>query len=168
MTSRRRAVAALAASMAAASAAPARAGVPLPPNVTYTQGTAPGLTPDQADAAADRDTGTVYSVIPMDGFTKGHETGHIFDSQVLTDGDRHYFQRTLHAPAGDWYQGTGAGAGNHSPSEWFADYYGAAYADIDPAKTTVSSYTTIGPKRLRRFESALQRLGKRHQLKSSP
>lgn len=140
--------------------------VPAPPKINYVQGVAPGH--DQAADATAEAVGaaqTVYYQTPMDGFTRGHEAGHIFDYEVLSDGDRAYFQRLLHTPAGAWRTGTGTGAGMHSPNEAFADYYGAAATHLDPAKRTVSSYVPIGPKRLKRFEAALARLGKRHNLK---
>jgi hypothetical protein len=132
--------------------------------IHYVTGKGPGA-PSNATGNAyyDPDTHTVYS--SGDNFARGHETGHAFDQEVLSDGDRHYFQRLLHAPAGSWNRGTGATAeGLVSPSEWFADFYGAAAIRLDPRHDGVSAYATIGPKRLKRFEAALARLGKRRGL----
>lgn len=139
--------------------------VPAPPVVTYVRGVGPGTPSDAAgNASYDPETHTVYS--DGDPFARGHETGHALDQEVLTDGDRRYFQRLLHAPAGAWDRGTGATSeGLKSPSEWFADYYGAAAIRLDPTREVVSAYAPIGPVRLKRFEAALARLGKRHGLK---
>jgi hypothetical protein len=110
----------------------------------------------------------------LDPVAAAHETGHLFDQQVLTDGDRHYITRLLHAQ-GPWRQGTGAQGGYSSPNEWFADYYAAAATGWQPPHVTKSggvigggteSYTHIGPKRLKRLEAALQRIQARKGLQS--
>ena len=141
--------------------------MPAPPSIRYIHGPMPGdPNPGEYANTADTTTGTVYWTGRglLNGFTKGHETGHIFDAQVLNDGDRHFFQRLMHAPAGPWDSGSGYEGGSKSPSEWFADYYGAAVTGVDPTHTSVASYADIGPKRLLRFEQALDRLRQRRHL----
>lgn len=138
--------------------------VPAPPHITYVTSLPAGdenTTSDEADPA----TGTVYTNGNTGRFARGHETGHIFDAEILTPGDRNYFQRILQAPTGPWNRGTGATIeGLRSPSEWFADYYGAAAMHLDPTRELVSAYAPIGPVRLARFEAALGRVGRRHHL----
>lgn len=140
--------------------------VPAAPSVKYVQGYAPGITQDNAagTAAYDSDTDTVYYQGRLGKATKAHELGHALDDQSLTDGDRVYFQRLMHAPAGAWNTGTGLQGGFSSPSEWFADYYQAAALHLDPTRENQAAYASIGPVRLKRFEAALARLGKRQHL----
>jgi hypothetical protein len=52
----------------------------------------------------------------FDRFTLAHELGHQFDRQYLTDADRAWLRRLMHAPARAWFTYAGA-------DEWFADYY---------------------------------------------
>lgn len=138
--------------------------VPAPPRINYVQGVAPGIDPRlMTPAQTDFDTGTIYYTQPLEKFDKAHEVGHVLDGEVLTDGDRAYFQKLMHAPAGKWYAGSAADAGG--PSEWFADYYGAAAMHSDPTHGQAWGYAQIGPKRLKRFQRALARLGERHNLK---
>jgi hypothetical protein len=75
----------------------------------------------------------------LDKFTLAHELGHQFDRQFLTDADREWLRRVMHAPGGEWIRRFGA-------DEWFADYYAdcatrawrrgssssAAYAPLPP------------------------------------
>jgi hypothetical protein len=84
----------------------------------------------------------------------GHELGHLFDWQSLSDGDRRYFTRILHAPS-DWERGG---------REWFADYYGAAAEGIDLRRENIISYAPLTLKRMRRFQAAMTRLGRRQNL----
>lgn len=120
-------------------------------------------------AYADQGTNTIH--LPVGGahpFVRAHEVGHLFDSQVLTDGDRRFFQRIMGAPAGPWsYVDTGEVNGYLSPAEWFADYYGAAAAGltIDRGHSPPGSYALITEKRMRRFQNAMARLGKRRALR---
>lgn len=141
---------------------------PAPPSVRYTQGTAPGLPQNAMGTAAySADEDTVYYQGILDPATKAHETGHAFDDQILSDGDRRFFQRTMGMPDGEWRTGTGLNAdGLKSPSEWFADYYAAAVLGLDPERQSEAAYAQIGPKRLARFSAALDRLGRRQGLKS--
>jgi hypothetical protein len=115
-------------------------------------------------AAYSRDTDTVYYQGNLDKATRAHELGHAFDDQVLSAGDRQYFQRLMRSPAGEWRAGTGLHGGLQSPSEHFADYYQASALGLDPRRQNEAAYTTIGPKRLKQFQKALVRLAKRHQL----
>jgi hypothetical protein len=119
------------------------------------------------------DKGEIHVLKGTDKFTLAHETGHLLDAQVLSDGDRQFFQRLLHSPTGPWNQGTGAAGGYHSPSEQFADYYAAAATGYDPRPKrkgkaisggSTDSYTPIGPKRLKRLTQALERLQRRNNL----
>lgn len=143
--------------------------MPAPPTVRYVHGAYPGH-PDLGQAT-DTGNATIYwqGDGPLGAFPRAHEVGHLFDAQVLNDGDRRYFQRLMHAPGGAWDQGTGNQGGTGSPVEWFADYYGAAATGFDPRPSTrggadISSYAIIGPKRLERFKKALDRLGRRNAL----
>jgi hypothetical protein len=139
--------------------------IPAPPAVNLVYGVAPGLEQNAMGTAAyNRDTDTVYYQGKLDPATRAHELGHAFDDQVLTDGDRQYFQRIMQAPAGEWRTGTGIKGGHLSPSEWFADYYQASALGLDPRKQSEAAYAQVGPKRLRQFEKALGRLAKRHKL----
>lgn len=142
--------------------ASAAAFIPAPPTVNYVQGVAPGADANAMGTAAySRDTDTVYYQGKLDPATKAHEVGHAFDDQLLTDGDRVYFQRLMHAPTGGWRTGTGLQGGATSPSEWFADYYQAAAMNLDPRVQNEAAYGQIGPKRLKQFKKAMQRLAKR-------
>lgn len=131
------------------------------------QKTATGWEPDgMFTAGSDTAAGTVYVEAGqhLTPFEKAHEMGHMLADRVLTAGDRHYFQRQM--GLGDrqpWDTGTGS-TGYSSPSEWFADYYAAAATKMDLKKEGVSSYATIGPKRLAAIEAALGRIGKRYNL----
>jgi hypothetical protein len=99
---------------------------------------------------------------------RAHETGHLFDAEVLTDGDRRFFQRAMKAPIGPWSHAAAYGRveGNISPNEWFADYYGAFASNLTGlhGQSSVGSFATITPVRMRRFEKALVRLAKRRGL----
>lgn len=137
---------------------------PAPPRIRYVRGVAPGtpvgvMSPAQTDIAS----GTIYYTQPLEKFDKAHEVGHVLDGEVLTDGDRQYFQKLMHAPAGAWYGGSAADTGG-SAFEWFGDYYAAAAMHADPAHGQAWGYAQIGPKRLKRFQQAIERLGKRHNL----
>lgn len=162
MNPRRAALAALLSASVAST--PARPFVPAPAEIQYQQGTAPGLPAGaMGTAATDPTTRTVWYQGKMDPFTRAHETGHVFDASELSDGDRHFFQRLMHAPAGEWKTGTGLD-GLKSPHEWFADYYAADATNLDVKNAGEESYASIGPKRLKRFEQALARLGRRRAL----
>lgn len=141
--------------------------VPMAPRVQFVHGTMPGDTGASTEvsaAATDGASGTVYYQQPLSDYARAHEIGHLFDHQILTDGDRRYFSRLLQVPGeGDWRRGTGSN-GMESPSEWFADYYAAAATNLDPRRGSVASYASVGPKRLVRFTKALDRLGRRHGL----
>jgi hypothetical protein len=150
-------------------AAQANAYVPAPRNLRVVDGTAPGLPADAISGAQSVPSeGVVYLTKAADSFGRAHEVGHVFDAQDLSDGDRTYFQKLMHAPGGQWNQGTGLKGGLHSPHEWFADYYGAAATGVtgDDLRRGqgISSYATLGPKRLDRFIAALERLGRRQGL----
>lgn len=84
-------------------------------------------------------------------FTLAHELGHAFDGQVLTDADRSWFRRVMHAPAGPWWQPDGAG-------EWFADYY--ADCAVGNARISQEGYADRPtPRQLRRVCTAVRVLG---------
>lgn len=139
--------------------------VPMPAQVQFVPGMMPGI--DQSsllgNMQTDAATNTIYYQGKPDPFAKAHEVGHLLDHQVLSDGDRAFFQKLMHAPAGEWRAGTGL-EGLKSPSEWFADYYASSILNVDPRHENQAAYASIGPKRLRRFEAAIGRLGKRHGL----
>lgn len=144
----------------------ARLYVPGPRDIKFVNGPMPGY--GEIATIADPSTSTVYwQGHALGRFARAHETGHIFDAQALADGDRRYFQKLMHAPAGAWDQGTGV-TGFRSPKEWFADYYAASAIDFQPRTKTggsdIASYAPLGPKRLERFKKALTRLGQRQDL----
>lgn len=119
-----------------------------------------------ASAYADTANNAVHVQRDPDPFAVGHELGHLFDSQILGDGDRRYFQRLMHAPAGAWNLGetTGKVQGEISPNEWFGDYYGAMASGFDANHNSLGSFAVITPRRLHNFEAALARLGRRRGL----
>jgi hypothetical protein len=144
--------------------------VPAPPtvNVVY-ENIDPNANQDGAAVGAYADPANQTIHLPKDpsSFMRGHETAHLFDAQVLSDGDRTYFQRLMHAPKGPWDHGTAYGKvqGEISPNEWFADYYGALASGQTPDKGySIGSFAEIGPERLKRFAAALERLGRRQGL----
>lgn len=145
--------------------------VPAPPVAHYVyQSVDPHLNGGTTlvSAYTDTDTDTVYLPRSWSPFMRGHETGHLFDAEILTDGDRRYFQRTMHAPAGPWdhAQAYGRVEGEISPNEWFADYYGAMAARLTGlhGQSSVGSFATITPLRMRHFEKALARIAARRGL----
>lgn len=108
-------------------------------------------------------SGNEVHVLPdADKYTVAHELGHLVDWQHLSPGDRNYFQRLMHAPGGEWNRGTGTVNGMRSPSEWFADYY--AHGATGTKAGTMTSYAQVGPKRLKRFVAAMDRVRKRQGL----
>jgi hypothetical protein len=141
----------------------ARPYVPAPPRAQVIRAQQPGIQwPGDAWASADAGAGIVYAPNGLGRFERAHEFGHLFDGQVLGDGDRGYFTH-LFGLKGPWYQGT-ASQGLRSPVEWFADYYGAAAIGFDPTRRGIASYADIDSRTLRRFEAALARLGHRRDL----
>lgn len=136
----------------------------------------PGVAPDEISSAYyDPNTNTVHTPPGVDRYGRAHEVGHALDHENLSDGDRAFFQRLMHAPQGQWQTGTGS-KGLYSPNEMFADYYAAVATGYDPKpkklkgggtrySSAPSSYATnIGPKRLKRFAKALERLQARQGL----
>lgn len=121
---------------------------------------------EMVGAYADPATATVHVQPDPNPFAVTHELGHLFDSQVLSEGDRRYFQRIMHAPRGAWNlaETTGKVDGLRSPNEWFSDFYGAMGTGFDANKEGMASFAVITPKRLHNFEAALGRLGKRRGL----
>ncbi len=132
--------------------------IPTPPVLKYQRGQPEGVNP-LGVACYEPATDTIYFDGPMlHRSVRAHETGHAFDDQILTAGDRVYFQRLMHAPAGPWDP---EGDGTNSPSEWFAEYYAAAAMNHDPRVEANVAYVQPGPKRLVRFRKALVRLAAR-------
>lgn len=121
---------------------------------------------EMVGAYADTANNTVHVQPDPNPFAVTHELGHLFDSQILSDGDRRYFTRIMHAPGGPWNRGeaTGKVDGNISPNEWFSDYYGAMGTGFDARQGGLGSFAVITPRRLHNFEAALGRLGKRRGL----
>lgn len=142
--------------------------MPAPPTVNYAYGLDPNVTADGQHPTAYTYGDTVHlpdhAKSMTNSFIKAHETGHVFDTEVLSDGDRYFLSRLIHAPPGPWQQQSVY----KSPNEWFADYYAAAASGVSPTNgDSVSMYATIGPKRLKRFEAALGRIAKRQHLSQS-
>jgi hypothetical protein len=137
--------------------------VPMPPVVHFAEGPPPGM-PD-ATAATDVVNMTIYHVGPLGRFARAHEIGHLLDAQVLTDGDRRFFTRLL-GLTGPWEQSDQTLLHPRSPDEWFADYYAAAAIGmrLDGSTGLQGAYADWGPKRLARFEKALDRFGNRYRL----
>lgn len=139
--------------------------VPAPRQVQYARGSVPGdLDGANYGAAADTATNTIYFNGPqLARSTKGHETAHILDAQVLTDGQRQFFTHLM-GLSGAWDQGTGY-SGMKSPKEFFADWYGNAANNHDGVHRWDSAYAPPpDPKAYKRFRQALERLARRQQL----
>jgi hypothetical protein len=85
-------------------------------------------------------------------FALAHELGHRFDAEYLTDGDRMYFARIIHAPSGPWRQDSGLTA-DAGGEEWFADFYAACAVRMrfDGSTPNFGDYAVITEKRLRHF-----------------
>jgi hypothetical protein len=153
-------------------AARQRQYVPAPPVVHTVYGPVnASLNQDGAAVGAYADPAAQTIYLPKDPspFMRAHETAHLFDAQVLTDGDRSYFQRLMHAPQGAWNHGETYGRveGEASPNEWFADYYGALASGLTPDKGySVGQFAEIGAKRLQQFAAALERVGHRQHLRA--
>jgi hypothetical protein len=145
--------------------------VPAPPVVNYAYGPVDPNLNEQSNAPvsgyADTSTNTVYLPVEHSAFMKAHEVGHLFDTQILSDGDRRFFQRTMGMPAGPWDHGAAYGTADlgQSPSEWFADYYGAIAAGFTRPGWNVGSFAVITPKRAKKVHQALKRVARRHNLK---
>lgn len=143
--------------------------IPAPPVVHFAHTRAPGLPQDWLSSAAyDSATKTVYFEGALSKSGRGHELGHAFDFQVLTDGDRVFFTRLM-GLSGAWDQGSGytrTAAAGKSPVEVFADWYGNAVNGHDATHSWDSSYSATPTGRtFRRFKQALARLGLRRHLK---
>jgi hypothetical protein len=101
-----------------------------------------------APVPACSDGDTVYLTDMAGRFDRWHETGHVFDDEVLTDEDRVLFTRLLGFKPGSWLRGyeelSGAPltfmAGVRSPSEHFADAYAACALGLDPDTNWVDGY----------------------------
>lgn len=105
-------------------------------------------------------TGDIY-MQERDPFALAHEKFHLLDYQSLSDAERGRLQRAMNM-TGAWDQGVGVTGGMHSPSEWAADYYAAGVTGLNLNRQVVSSYATIGPKRLKRFKRELKRISRDH------
>jgi hypothetical protein len=134
----------------------ATARVPLPPHLTIVRDPAAamefcnqGRAEDEvAPVPACSDGDTVYLTDMAGSFDRWHETGHVFDDEVLTDENRVEFTRLLGFKPGSWLRGyenlNGAPvtfmAGVRSPSEHFADAYAACALGLDPDSNWVDGY----------------------------
>lgn len=146
----------------------ARQYMPVAPNITYAHTPPPVNQTDTtqlpAAAAYYPDQNTVYFGGTLDRFTRGHELGHAFDDQVLSDGDKAAFMK-LARLKGAWNQGTGVAGGLQSPSEIFADWYGNAAIGNDPRWKWSDAYATAPtPQQFRRFQLWLARVGRQRSL----
>lgn len=142
--------------------------IPAPPVVNYQRGLPEGMAADEITPAAyDPNTKTVHFAETLSKVARGHELGHAFDHQVLTEGDRTYFIRLMGLEC-PWDQGTGytpVALAGKSPIETFADWYGNAINKHDAVHSWDASYTSPpDAKTFRRFKQALVRLGRRHSL----
>lgn len=121
-----------------------------------------------AGAYANTDTMTVHALKgqEMDPVSAGHEVGHLFDVQILSDGDRRFFSRLLGTDPASWQNLAGGNPGGAiTGTEAFSDYYTVAANGIDMRRGGYTGYVTVDPKISRKFNAALGRLGKRHGLK---
>jgi hypothetical protein len=132
------------------------ARVPLPPRLTIVRDPDAamefcnqGRAEDEvAPVPACSDEDTVYLTDMAGRFDRWHETGHVFDDEVLTDEDRVLFTRLLGFTPGSWlrgYEELDGGpvtfmAGVRSPSEHFADAYAACALGLDPDTNWVDGY----------------------------
>lgn len=142
-----------------------RGGAPGVPSVHLVRQTPAQKLPGEqwAPAATDQSTGTIYQFGPLDNSQMAHEVGHVFDTEVLTDGDRQQIEGLL-GMKGPWNQGTGTG-GVHSPDEAFADMYSAVATRMDPRHRWESSYVSPpAPGTYKRFVRLLDAIGQRQHL----
>lgn len=158
---------------AALLAAAARTYVPAPPKLrtvyddpqSVVAVNGPGS--DAAAAWADPQAGEVHLArgAPVNPFIRGHETGHVFDYEVLDEGARNKLTRIM-GLSGPWEQGTGLAALNKSPIEAFADYYGALASGmkLDGSTPVETSYVTWKPRAMREIAGMLDRIGRRNHL----
>jgi hypothetical protein len=142
----RRATGTLVVALLLLAAPAANAGVPAPPRVTYIHARPPGMETDPTFRAG-ADGETIYYVGRLDPFVRNHELGHVFDDELLNDGDRHFFTRMM-GLRGPWVQAPtevlGAlQGGDRSPNEWFADWYANARLGNDPARAWVYGYADM-------------------------
>lgn len=124
--------------------------------------------PMMAGAYANTDTMTVHALRGqggLDNYSAGHELGHLFSKQILSDGDRRYFSRLLGTDPTRWENLTGADQPEIvAGDEAFADYYSAAAAGFNPRRDSYARYVNVDPRTYRKFSAALGRLGRRHDL----
>jgi hypothetical protein len=104
--------------------------------------------------------GRVYLARGASDFAYWHELGHVFDAELLTDGDRRWFMGRLSRRTTWWSHGPG----DPSPFELFADAYATCALGLTPARGAwVDAYGyRPGPKRHRQICSAIGRVGERH------
>ncbi|WP_270028546.1 hypothetical protein [Solirubrobacter phytolaccae] len=139
-------------------AAAAALDVPLPPSVYIHLGGCPEAGAEQlACSSPVSDQVWIPREDATDWFTLGHEIGHQFDRQVLTEDLRWWLRGLMRADGrGEWFREKG-------PNEWFADFYALCAMGFDrrPRNEAHMAYLTEdpSPRRLRRVCTAIRMIG---------
>jgi hypothetical protein len=145
--------------------------IPAPPVINTVYGPVdPNINGDGQAVAAytDPTTNTIHLPRDYSPFMRANEVAHLFDRQVLTDGDRNFFRKLMRAPKdGPWDRAyAGDPNGYVSPAEWFSDYYAAAATGLTPQNGyNATQHAEMDERRMRQFEKAMKRLMKRRGLK---
>lgn len=115
---------------------------------------------------ADTNTNTVHTTRGTSRRSIAQDVGQLVGYNVLTPGDRHYFQRILGVGDAPW--DNVHGAQNGAPvtgDETFANYYSvAATGGVRAGESLLLGETSIDARKLRQFTSAIGRLGRRNHL----
>jgi hypothetical protein len=116
---------------------------------------------------ADPATNTVHTTRGYDRRMVAQDVGQLVGYNVLTAGDRNYFSRLLRTDPKVWVSGQGAQPGRlGGGDEAFANYYAvAATGGLRKGESVAMGDTSIDPVVLQRFTAALQRLGRRRNLR---
>jgi hypothetical protein len=132
--------------------------VPLPPRYVIIHAACPDR--DGLGLSCAYYDGRVYLAPGASDFAFWHELGHVFDAEVMTEGDRRWFMRRLSTRTTWWSRGPG----DRSPSELFADAYGICALGLHPdGGEWIDAYGyEPGRKRHRQICAAIGRVGERH------
>lgn len=148
--------------------------VPAPPQVSVVYDGGAGYNAGSTDAQslgqyADTNTNTVHTTR---GFTPrmiAQDVGQIFGYSVLQPGDRTYFSKLLGTSPDYWtdlHANSPTNMGHEAGDEAFADYYSvAATGGLKHGEGLLLGDTSIDPVRLHKFTAAINRLGKRRNLR---
>ena len=149
--------------------------VPAPPKYSVVYDNGAGYDPGNTDSRsigqyADTNTGIVHTTRGFSRRMIAQDVGQLLGYQALSAGDRVYFSRLLGTDPGYWtdlHANSPAGATKQAGNEAFANYYSvAATGGLKKGESLVLGNTSIDPDRLKAFTAALQRLGRRRNLKA--